>query len=310
MASARLPPFSETPLHSFVKAQFRTKCIPPPSSTNLTGLTAIVTGSSSGIGMETAGLLLEYNLSHIILAVRTVKNGETVAASLRKAHPKAKVEVWQLDMASYDSVQAFAKRCGQLPRLDIAILNAGTSTLEFTIVPSTGHEETIQVNYLSTALLAILLLPVLKPKTASGKPGRMLIVASGLALTSKFTNRNANPLLPSFDESTGANVGAALERYSVSKTLVLMLVNKLAQLVSAKDVIINTVEPGLTAGSGLQRNATAPIRIAFWVIKSIAGRSLRQAAWSYADAAVVKGEETHGSLVLNWEISPCVTYFF
>ena len=70
-----------------------------------------------------------------------------------------------MDMASYDSVVAFAERAKGLERLDIVVLNAGVMKVSYDIVESSGHEETIQVNFLSTVLLTALLLPILKAQT-------------------------------------------------------------------------------------------------------------------------------------------------
>lgn len=63
----------------------------------------------------------------------------------------------------------FAAQAEQdLSRLDIVILNARVFGSGFNIVPETGHENSVQVNYLSTMLLSILLLPVLKIKSPEG----------------------------------------------------------------------------------------------------------------------------------------------
>lgn len=304
MASMALLPSTASPLQAFVRAQFLTKPVPPPLSTCLAGQTAIVTGANTGIGLAAVGSLLKCHVSHLVLASRSVEKGETAAAPLRKQYPDARIEVWQLDMLSYESVQGFVKNCSNLSRLDKVILNAGLAMGDFVINKATGHEATFQVNYLSTALLAILLLPILKLKRQAHSPGRITIIASGLALQSQFANRDANPLIPSFDDPTGWGTAAALERYGLTKTLVLMLVQKLSENVDSSDVVINAIEPGLVGGSGLQKHAPAYLRAIFRFVHAIAARSTEQGAWAYLDAVAVKGQESHGGLVLNWGIHP------
>ena len=304
MASAALSPLTKSHFSQFVEMTF-TRPQRPPSNTSLAGRTAIITGSNVGIGLEAARIFLDLHLSHIILAVRSVEKGEKAAAPLRSTHPDAKIEVWDLDMLSYASIQTFAKRCSALPRLDIVILNAAILKIEFSINWSTKHEEAFQVNYLSTALLAILLLPILKDKRSKGAPGRLSIVSSGLALQSVFLNRDKVPLIPSFDDPSSWNgLPAASERYAVTKTMELMLVLKLSQHFSADDVVINAVDPGFTAGTMLHRNAWLPLRLFLILLKALTARSQEQAAWTYVDASAVKGAESHGSFVMNWDIYP------
>ena len=67
-------------------------------------------------------------------------------------------EVWALDLASYDSVKAFAKRAlAELDRIDALIENAGVAMAERTVAE--GHIVPVTVNVLSTLLLGLLLLP-------------------------------------------------------------------------------------------------------------------------------------------------------
>ena len=247
--------------------------------------------------------MLVHNLSHVILAVRSVEKGEKAAQLLRRAHPKAKVDVWALDMLSYDSIQAFAKRCGSLLRLDIVILNAAFGGMSFSINACTGHEAIFQVNYLSTALLSILLLPILKEKRASGAPGRMAIVSSGLALQASFKNRNIDPLIPSFDDGKDWGMMSAANRYNDTKTMVLMLVLKLSQAVGAEDVVVTAVDPGYTKSTGLDREAPGFAKAMLMPLKLVA-RTPEQAAWTYIDAITADGRVSHGSFLLNWKIYP------
>jgi len=288
----------------FIKSQFCAKPQWPPTSTDLSGKVAIVTGGSSGLGLHASKLLLSYNLSHVILAVRSLKKGEEAAATLRLEYPKAQVSVWELEMGSYDSVQAFVRKVEiELPRLDIAILNAGVAKLEFGLNPNTGHEETIQVNYLSTMLLAILLLPALKAKSPSGAPGRLSVVCSGTVYQAKFGNRTQIPLLPSFDDTKihPFDVG---ERYACSKLLGQLFLPKLAEYVNPDDVIVNLVDPGFCKDSGLHREAHGVLRAVLSLAKTLTGRTMENGASTYVDATVVKGKESHGSWLMDWIIMP------
>lgn len=134
MTSASLSPIK------FVE-MVRTKPKPPPPSTSLAGHVAIITGSNVGIGLETARVFLDLHLLHVIVAARTVEKGESAVAPQRRTHPNAKIDVWPLDMLSYESVESFAQRCPALSRLDIVILNAAASKSNFSTDPSTGHEQ-------------------------------------------------------------------------------------------------------------------------------------------------------------------------
>jgi len=103
----------------------------PLVSENLEGRIVIVTGANTGLGFECAMHLLRMKPAKLILAVRSIEKGQAAALRLidetKETRPDI-VDVWELDMASFVSVQAFAQRAETLPRLDIAVLNSGVCT--------------------------------------------------------------------------------------------------------------------------------------------------------------------------------------
>ena len=98
--------------------------LPYPKS-DFSGQTVIVIGSNTGLGLEAARHIARLGASKIILACRVVSKGETAAADITKSEhlTKGSIEVWQLDLADFDSVKAFAKRVESLGRLDAFIQN-------------------------------------------------------------------------------------------------------------------------------------------------------------------------------------------
>lgn len=304
VGSMDLPPPTEGVATIMLKSMC-TKIKFAPKDTNLAGMVAIVTGASGGLGYECSRQLLSLGLSRLIIAVRSVERGEAAAVKLRKAHPTAIVDVWPLEMESYQSIQEFVHRCETtLVRLDIAILNAGLIQFNFGLVPSTGHERTVQVNYLSTMLLAILLTPIVKEKTAQA-PGRITIVNSGASRVAKFSNHAQRPLLPSFDD-TNIVPWNPMERYYSSRLIGQLFFAKLVDHIKADEVVVNMIEPGLVKGTGLHRDVTGTAGAIMSAMKAMTGRNLEQGAATYIDAAVVQGKESHGCFLIDCEIKPLV----
>lgn len=287
----------------FFHNQFCAKPQWPAPNTSLSGKTAIITGGNTGLGYEAGLQLLGLRLSRLILAVRSLEKGEAAAAKLRQLNPKASVEVWQLDMSSYESIQAFARQVeNQLSRIDIVILNAGLIKLNFTTVKSTGHQETVQVNYLSTMLLAVLLLPILKAKgPPGGQPAHLTIVSAALTLAAKFPNRESNPLLPSFDDPKTFD---SSEHYNSSKLLAHMFLSELVDYVSADDVIVNLADPAWCKGTEFVRDATGVVKVGAKLFAALTGRTQQVGASCYVDAVVNKGKESHGCFLMSWQIHP------
>lgn len=281
--------------------------VPPiPPHVNLKDQVAIVTGASSGLGMECARQLLQLQLTHLILAVRSQSKGQDTATTLQSEFPRAHVEVWLLDMESYDSVRGFAGRCEQLPRLDVVILNAGLGKMHFTRAASEhGREVTIQVNYLATILLTILLVPIIKVKAvAAGKaeqlPGRITIVTSDMSFYAKLDEK-APSILDSVDSPEGYD---GLLQYGKSKLLLTMGVSKLAKAVSADDCIINAVNPCAVRGTALMREAETLVpKIIIGLSNVILGRNLVDGTRQYLHSALVLGKDSHGSFC-DWKIRP------
>ena len=205
-------------------------------------------------------------------------------------------------MSSINSIQAFARRVEtELSRLDMVVLNAGVRKLSFDSVRSTGHEETIQIDYLSTVLLIMLLLPILKSKSPPGTAGRLTIVNAALAPAAKFPNRNEVPLLPSFDDPKHFD---PIDRYNSSKVLARMFLWKLVDYVSADDVIVNLPDSGFVKGTDLTRDARGGKKVAAALFGAITGRSKKDGASTYLDALLNKGPESHECFITSWQTHP------
>jgi NAD(P)-dependent dehydrogenase (short-subunit alcohol dehydrogenase family) len=301
VGSKDLQPSTSSVLGVFWNNQFRATPQWPAPGTTLSGKIAIITGSNTGIGYEAALQLLDLKLSHLVMAVRNSAKGETAAAKLRSSHPTARIDVWLLDMSSYASIQAFSRQVqSQLSRIDIVILNAGVKSLSFNLVKSTGHEEVFQVDYLSTMLLALFLLPILKAKGPPAAPAHLTIVNAALTIAAaKFPNRDANPLFPSFDDPKTFSQ----ENYNSSKLLAHMFLWNLVDYVKADDVIINLADPAWVKGTELLRDAKGPMWVGLKIFET-AGRTPRLGASCLVDAVVNKGKESHGCFLMSWKIHP------
>ncbi|KAK6854005.1 hypothetical protein PG995_010817 [Apiospora arundinis] len=264
---------------------------PPPVApgNTLDGQTAIITGSNTGLGLEAARQLLQLDLSRLILA-------EPFAMSFPHAH----IEVWILDMEDPDSVSAFVVKCQTLGRIDMVILNAGVQNKDWVVSAKTGNEQTFQVNYISTVMLAVLLLPILKAKGGpAGKPARLTVVTSTTAYFADFDHEK--PILPQFDEKYDVT-----KWYAREKLLQMIVVRRLAALVSSDQVVINTVCPGLVGETEIWRtlNTSTVLRYLFSAYFVLFGRSLAEGASTYVHAVVVAGQESHGGFLSEWGVRP------
>ncbi|KAK4220564.1 hypothetical protein QBC38DRAFT_378731 [Podospora fimiseda] len=304
---AGIPTKTKSLASLFIKSQILTRPVPPPPTTSFTNQTVLVTGSNGGLGFHAARQLLKYGASHLIMAVRSLDKGLISAENLRIQFPEAQIDVWELDQGKYTSVQSFIKKCQTLERLDVAILNAGCIKPGWTLT-SDGHEEMLQVNYLSNSLLGISLLPILRnsaKKYRGGKPGRLSFVSSLSALNAEFEDRDKEELFKALDtEPKRLHPQFGAMRYKVTKLLLIMLVKKLGELVNPDEVIVNCVDPGLVVTTGL--NVSMPLFVrAFIRIMGLVfpARKPEVGSWTYLDAVSGKGKESHGVFLMNWEVS-------
>lgn len=140
---------------------------------NQSGRLAIVTGSNTGLGYDTARVLAQHG-AQVVMAVRDTAKGDAAADRIRSLHPGADVTVQKLDLGSLASVkEAAAAMSAAYPRIDLLINNAGvmyppkSSTTD-------GFELQFGTNHLGHFALTGLLLPNLLPVDGS----RVVVVAS------------------------------------------------------------------------------------------------------------------------------------
>jgi NAD(P)-dependent dehydrogenase (short-subunit alcohol dehydrogenase family) len=117
---------------SFVYRQL-TAAIPVPNHSFI-GQTVIITGANTGLGFEAAIHIVRAGAEKVILGVRSLTKGEAAKTNIESRTGKQDIiEVWQLDLASYDSVKAFVRRAEGLKRLDVVLENAGMLTEKFSV---------------------------------------------------------------------------------------------------------------------------------------------------------------------------------
>jgi NAD(P)-dependent dehydrogenase (short-subunit alcohol dehydrogenase family) len=177
---------------------------------DLSGKRAIVTGASSGIGIETARALAGAG-AEVTLAVRDTDAGERTAADITATSGSTALRVSRLDLADQASVAAFsADWSGPLDRL---VNNAGVMALPDLELTPEGWEMQFATNHLGHFALALGLHDAL----AAAGDARIVSLSSRGHLRSpvvfddiNFTSRPYDPWL-AYGQSKTANVLFAVE---------------------------------------------------------------------------------------------------
>ncbi|KAJ8612408.1 hypothetical protein MRB53_037449 [Persea americana] len=240
------------------------------------------------------------HVSTLILGCRNLTKGnaarEEILAHCKPLKPV--VQVWQIDMASYQSVQAFAKRLDtDLTQLDAVILNAGISTNEYKAAEQ--FEATLTVNFVSTFLLGFLVLPQLR-KTAelTNAPTHLAFVGSNVhafADASQLQQPSDGKILSTLSDESNADMAA---RYFLSKLMVMLCVRELAVRTTSKkangpEIIINCLSPGWCKTELFRQDDGGFMGRS--MLKLI-GRTSESGARCLT-SAIAAGSETHGAYV-------------
>jgi NAD(P)-dependent dehydrogenase (short-subunit alcohol dehydrogenase family) len=235
---------------------------------------AVITGGNTGLGYACAAALLASEEGapwHVVLACRNEERARAAVTRLTEAvGDGGRVEAMSLDLASLASVRTFAAElagrleAGALPPLHGLVCNAGMLTGARRSVTADGFESAFGVNHLGHFLLVDTLRPVLQP------PARVVVVASNVHDPAK----KAGVPAPAWNDPVALALGElgragaddkpfanGQRRYSTSKLANVYFTYALARRLPA-GVTANAFDPGMVPGTGLTREAPAPMHFA------------------------------------------------
>lgn len=277
---------------------------------SFSGRTVLVTGANTGLGFEAALKYAALGADKVILAVRSAAKGDEAKRRIiqRTGRSSNSVVVLTVDLGEFASVQGFVCALEQEVRhLDIALLNAGLGNPSFEESPA-GWEAAVQVNVLSTALMAALLLPLLRSTAA----------VRGRATHLTFVNSHGHREVR---EDWLSNAGGSLLRaandketwdprrsYAMVKLLGMAAMRALARATSPPgtsgdpDVIVNAVCPSLCK-TDLGRNFGVLAKIPGYVFQALFARTAEEGSRSLVSATVL-GPESHGRFWHHDILSP------
>ncbi|WBB59377.1 SDR family NAD(P)-dependent oxidoreductase [Streptomyces sp. WMMC500] len=204
---------------------------------DLSGRRAVITGATSGLGVETARALAAAG-AEVTLAVRRPDAGEAVAADLRTRTGNDAVHVARVDVADLDSVHAFT--AAWTGPLHILVNNAGIMMLPELERGTGGHEQQFATNYLGHFALA----RGLHGALAEAGGARVVTVASSGHLFSPVVFDDVDYRFRPYD---------ALGAYGQSKTAEVLMAVEADRRWAGDGIRSNALHPGAVA-TNLQRH--------------------------------------------------------
>ncbi len=211
---------------------------------DLSGKRFVVTGCNSGIGFETMSSLAA-NGAQVIGLARSLSDAKTACG---RAGPHCLPVA--CDLADLDSIAEAAEaiRALHLP-LDAIVANAGIANLP-TLQTRYGVEMQFLVNHIGHFALVNELLDVVRDGT-----GRIVIVSSSAGID----RAPAEGIM--FDNLDGRRFYKPSTFYGQSKLANALFAKELSRRLSPRGIAVNSLHPGATRGTGLNRNLGLPLKI-------------------------------------------------
>lgn len=231
---------------------------PTVRTASYAGRTALVTGANGAYGSRAATLFAQNGVSTLVLVdvFDCASLKDKIEANLKAQNKKVPtILVWQIDMMTFAGCQKLLQllkdNSDTVTHLDHVLLTAGILAFNRRESPE-GWETSLQVNYFSTALIALLILPRLKASPGNPNPPVLTFVTSfgiypaspTMGLPSKATDSYLKRL------SNNKDGLAQGHQYGRSKGLLLYFTRELAARVAAAGaksdikVTVTSADPG------------------------------------------------------------------
>jgi NAD(P)-dependent dehydrogenase (short-subunit alcohol dehydrogenase family) len=202
------------------------------TSATMQGKICLITGATSGIGLESARALARQGAT-VVLSGRDQGRGEAALAEVRRTVPDAKLDLMLADLTSLASVRKLAQDFqARYSRLDVLLNNAGL-ILDRRKVTTDGFEATFATNHLAHFLLTNLLLDMLK---SSGTARVVNVSSEG----HRFVSLG---FLDDLQAERGSYSGTTV--YSSSKLANILFSRALAKRLTGTKVTSNSLHPGV-----------------------------------------------------------------
>ncbi len=190
---------------------------------DLTGKTALVTGSTAGIGLAIAKGLAGTG-AEVVVNGRSQAKVDAAIAAIGKAIPGARVKGVAADVSTAEGCKALVTA---LPDVDILINNAGIFEPKgFFDIPDEDWERFFDVNVMSGVRLSRAYMQGMLKRNW----GRIVFISS----------------------ESGLNIPSEMIHYGMSKTAQLAISRGLAELTKGTAVTVNSVLPGPTMSEGVE----------------------------------------------------------
>lgn len=198
----------------------------------LDGKTILVTGASSGIGLEACVELARLG-AEVVMVARTSERGAPALAEVRSRSGSAKVSLLACDFGSLAQIRRLAADYrARYARLDVLINNAGAVSDRRQLTED-GIEQTFAVNHLGYFLLTSLLLDLLR----ASAPARIVNVSS--------TGHYRGDL--DFGDLQYTRGYSIMKAYRRSKLANVMFTLDLSRRLAGTGVTVNALHPGVVA---------------------------------------------------------------
>ncbi|KJH51426.1 oxidoreductase, short chain dehydrogenase/reductase family protein [Dictyocaulus viviparus] len=247
----------------------RTTALEAIAEVDLTGRTILITGTTSGIGMETARALALKG-ARVIMANRNIVLSEELKTRILEEKPDAKIDLITCDLSSLQSVQAAANeyKSKHWP-LHVLVLNAGvfSPSQKMTI---DGLEMTFGVNHVAHQYLVRELLSLLRQSSA-----RVVVVSSNAhSYTGLKPQMTIDEKLAKLCPTDSSEYG--YKYYAYSKLCNVLMAMKLHRNEYNNGVSVYVLHPG-SIGTNIARSYGFIVRLLKVVAKPFM-KSLEQGA--------------------------------